>query len=66
VKTSSLCLIYQLNLFFFGICILRSRNITLIMEEVQSLQNIQSEGKDVQLFRVRMRDIFEKIVACIR
>jgi hypothetical protein len=42
------------------------RNITLIMADVQSLQNIQSEGKDVQLFRVRMRDIFEKIVASVR
>jgi hypothetical protein len=36
------------------------------MVELQSLQNIQLEGKDIQLFRVRMRGIFEKIVACIR
>lgn len=35
------------------------------MVEEQRLQNIQSEGKDVQLFRVRMRGIFEKTVACI-
>ncbi|GFG32027.1 hypothetical protein Cfor_06829, partial [Coptotermes formosanus] len=33
------------------------------MAQVPSLQNVQSEGKDVQLFRVRMRGIFEKITA---
>lgn len=65
MKTSSLCSVYLLSLFllymYFAV-----RNITLIMADVQSLQNIQSEGKDVQLFRVRMRDIFEKIVASVR
>lgn len=30
-----------------------------------SVQNVQSEGKDVQLFRVRMRGIFEKVTAGI-
>lgn len=36
------------------------------MAEVVSLQDVNSEGKDVQLFRVRMRGIFEKIVAGVR
>jgi hypothetical protein len=36
------------------------------MAEVPSVENVQSEGKDVQLFRVRMRGIFEKVVGCIR
>jgi hypothetical protein len=36
------------------------------MAEGPSLQKVQSEGKDVQLFRVRMRGIFEQIVAGVR
>ena len=36
------------------------------MAQMPSLQNVQSEGKDVQLFRVRMRGIFEKVTAGIR
>jgi hypothetical protein len=36
------------------------------MAEMKSLQDVNSEGKDLQLFRVRMRGIFEKIVADIR
>jgi len=35
------------------------------MAQMPSLQNVQSEGKDVQLFRVRMRGIFEKVTAGI-
>jgi hypothetical protein len=48
------------------ICILDYSNVYLNMAQMPSLQNVQSEGKDVQLFRVRMRGIFEKVTAGIR
>lgn len=59
--------VFKFTVWFISVTLLLYFSyIKWTMAEMASLQDDNSEGKHVQLFRVRMRGVFEKIMAGVR